>query len=176
MRQFPLKDGRFVNLFRPRAEEAEELLSLMKTIGGETDFLLLDGGGLRISLEEERDFLDDVYNSPDTALFVASVNGELVGSCSVNFHRNRRTSHVASIGISVLKEYWGLGVGKAMMQTMLSHAKRAGAHKLELEVNAKNTRAVALYEAFGFTLCGARKDHLCIAGEYIDELMMELLL
>ncbi len=176
MRQFPLKDGRFVNLFRPRAEEAEELLDLMKTVGGETDFLLLDGSGLHISLEEEREFLEDMYESPTSALFVASVGGVLAGSCSVNFHRNRRTCHVATIGISILREYWGLGVGSAMMETMISHARRAGARKLELEVNGENPRAIALYERFGFALCGRRRDHLCINGRYIDELTMERML
>ena len=176
MRQFPTKDGRYVNIFRPKAEEAEKILSLMQRIGGETDFLLIDAGGIRISVEDERDFLDDMYESVDSALFAVSLDGEIVGSCSVNFHRNKRTNHVASIGISLLREGWGIGIGRAMMETMISHARRAGAHKLELEVRADNERAIALYEKMGFSICGRSRDHLCINGEYFDELTMELML
>lgn len=176
MRQYTLRDGRFVNVFRPRADEAAEVLELTKKVGGETDFLLIDSGGVKATLEEEQDFLEDMYESMDSAMFVSTVGGVLVGLCSVNFHRSRRTAHVASIGISLLREYWGLGIGRAMMETIIAQAKLGGAHKLELEVRSDNARAIALYERMGFVRCGTKHDHIKVNGEYFGEDNMELML
>ena len=58
------------------------------------------------------------------------------------------------MGISVLKEFWGLGLGKALMNACIQSAKKAGYKQLELNVVAENERAVALYKSFGFVEFG----------------------
>ena len=49
-----LRDGSVLQIFRPRGENAAEILEYLKTIGGETHFLLMDENGLGISEEEVR--------------------------------------------------------------------------------------------------------------------------
>ena len=44
-----LRDGSVLQIFRPRGENAAEILEYLKTIGGETHFLLMDENGLGIS-------------------------------------------------------------------------------------------------------------------------------
>ena len=58
--------------------------------------------------------------------------------------------HRAELGISILKEYWGLGLGKALMQACIQCAKEAGYVQLELNAVAENERAIALYKSLGF--------------------------
>ena len=57
-------------------------------------------------------------------------------------------------GIDVVEEYWGLGIGKAMMKACVQCAQNAGYQQLELEVVAENQRAENMYKSIGFVEYG----------------------
>ena len=88
-----------------------------------------------------------------------------------------RTRHRCSMGIALLEKVWGQGISTAMLETLLEKAKEAGYEQMELEVVARNERAVALYERMGFEKFGIRpravkqKD-----GSYDDYVIMVKLL
>ena len=65
-----------------------------------------------------------------------------------------KVRHRAEFGISVLKEYWGLGLGTALLRACIQCAKEAGYVQLELNVVANNTRAIAIYKKMGFVEYG----------------------
>jgi len=74
-----------------------------------------------------------------------------VGSAGVSAVRSRRkVAHRARFGISILKEYWGMGIGRVLMEASIDCARKAGFTQLELEVVADNERAVSLYRRAGF--------------------------
>jgi putative acetyltransferase len=54
----------------------------------------------------------------------------------------------------VAPEYWGSGVGLALM----SEAKRLSPRGVDLDVNVDNTRALAFYGKCGFTVTGDGKN------------------
>ena len=54
----------------------------------------------------------------------------------------------------MLKEYWGLGIGRALTDACIECAREAGYLQLELDVVADNKNAVALYESVGFVEYG----------------------
>jgi ribosomal protein S18 acetylase RimI-like enzyme len=58
------------------------------------------------------------------------------------------------MGISVDKDYWGLGIGRALTKACIECAKIARYSQLELDVVAQNERAIALYESEGFAQYG----------------------
>ena len=62
--------------------------------------------------------------------------------------------HRAEFGISVLRDYWGLGIGRALMRACIQCARNAGCLQLELDVVTENERAVALYKSEGFVEYG----------------------
>lgn len=62
----------------------------------------------------------------------------------------RKVVHRARFGISILKEHWGMGIGRVLMGSCIDCARRAGYAQLELEVVADNQRAVSLYRRAGF--------------------------
>ena len=176
MRQYTLSNGKSLNIYRPRGNSAEAVLEFYKTVGGETDFLMIGPMGSSRTPEEMAFILDVTAEDVAEARYGAFLEGELVGMCSVELGKNPRTFHVATVGLSVIKACWGQGIGSYLMRTALSHAKRAGAIKAELGVRADNARAIALYERFGFVQCGRRTAAMCVDGEYYDELMMEIIL
>ncbi len=55
---------------------------------------------------------------------------------------------------SVYKAYCGRGIGRLMLETVLSEAKKLGYEQAELEVVTENLGAIALYETVGFVKCG----------------------
>lgn len=54
----------------------------------------------------------------------------------------------------MLKEYWGLGLGKALTMACIQCARDAGYDQLELNVVAENERALSMYRALGFVEFG----------------------
>ena len=62
--------------------------------------------------------------------------------------------HRAEFGIALSKEYWGLGLGRALTEACIACAKEAGYTQLELDVVAENESALALYRKVGFVEYG----------------------
>jgi len=60
-------------------------------------------------------------------------------------------SHRGEFGISLKKAWWGCGAASALMEAILAFAKRERFFSsLNLEVRSSNTRAIRLYEKYGF--------------------------
>ncbi len=79
------------------------------------------------------------------------MDGVVVGNAGITSLGTRyKVRHRAEFGISILREFWGLGIGKALMSACISCAKEAGYEQLELEVVAENSSAIALYKKAGF--------------------------
>jgi putative acetyltransferase len=70
-----------------------------------------------------------------------------------------RVAGVLTLAMMLLPEARGRGGGRALLDAVLDHARRAGAHKVDLEVWPDNGRAIALYAAAGFTVEGLRDRH-----------------
>jgi putative acetyltransferase len=84
---------------------------------------------------------------------------------------------VADLGMAILDGWRGRGVGSALMAAAVDFARAHGAHKVALQVWPHNTRAVALYEKFGFAVEGRLRRHWPRKnGELWDALVMGLVL
>jgi putative acetyltransferase len=80
-----------------------------------------------------------------------------------------RRSHAAGLGISVARHAQGQGVGSALMRALTDYADQWG-HilRIELTVFTDNTRAIALYERFGFVYEGTHRAYALRHGQYHD--------
>lgn len=169
-----LRDGSVLQIFRPRGENAAEILEYLKTIGGETHFLLMDENGLGISEEREAKILEAAYVEPRGGMHFGRINGEMACMFSLSCHPRRRLAHTGEIALSVRKKYWHIGVGSAIMEMLIELAKEASLKNVELGVYADNERAIALYKRFGFEEIGRHRGRMCVDGEYYDEILMDL--
>ena len=114
-----LRDGSVLQIFRPRGENAAEILEYLKTIGGETHFLLMDENGPGISEEYEAKILEASYAEPRGGMHFGRINGEMACMFSLSCHPRRRLAHTGEIALSVRKKYWHIGVGSAIMETLI---------------------------------------------------------
>ena len=86
-----------------------------------------------------------------------------------------KLTHRAEFGVSVLREYWGLGIGKALTDACIKCAKEAGYVQLELNAVADNERALSMYKRAGFVEFGRNpKGFRSRSGKY-QELVCMLL-
>ena len=173
-----LKDGRMCTLRSPRPEDALKAIEYMKITAGETDFLVRYPEEVRLSEEEERDFLQWNVGSPYHLLIIAEIDGELIGTSSFSPAGGKmRTRHRCSMGIALVEKVWGQGIGSAMFEILFEKAKEVGYVQMELDVVARNERAIALYEKMGFEKCGLKpRAFLQKDGTFDDEYFMVKLL
>ena len=105
---------------------------------------------------------------------VAEQAGTIVGSAGMHpVAAALRRRHAAMIGISVIAEAQGRGVGTALMQALCDYADRwMGILRIELTVYDDNARAIALYRKFGFEIEGRHRGYALRDGRYVDALTM----
>lgn len=60
--------------------------------------------------------------------------------------------HTPELGMAILSEHRGHGIGKKLMSSMFELARSRGYVALSLSVNPRNTSALRLYEKSGFEL------------------------
>ena len=98
---------------------------------------------------------------------VAELDGRVVASAGLHPVTRLRRRHSSLLGISVLPEAQRRGVGRALMQAMCDYADHwAQVLRIELTVYTDNTRAIALYQAFGFRIEGTHRAYALRRGVY----------
>ena len=107
-------------------------------------------------------------------MIAAVVDGKLAGNCSVyGAGAKRKVRHRCMMGIALCEEYWGQGIGTAMIGYLTELAKQIGYELMELIVVADNERARALYQKCGFIESGRRYHGMKFDdGSYHDEIFM----
>lgn len=169
-----LKDGRECTLRNANADDAEGMIAYLKQTAAETPYLLRYPEEVLYTLELEREILESFRLEERKLMIAAEVEGRLAGNCSVAPVGGRiRVRHRCSIGIALLKEFWGLGIGTAMFESMLRFAEDSGYEQAELEVVADNERGLALYKKMGFVPYGERPHGMKHKdGAYVNEILM----
>ena len=133
------------------ASDARALRETMSRTHSETDYLLSYPDEQGTDEEREARLLEETERSGNEVELVAILDGRIVGSAGVAAAGSRRkVAHRARFRISVLQEYWGMGIGRVLMESCIDCARRAGYTQLELDVVADNERAMSLYRRAGF--------------------------
>ncbi len=106
----------------------------------------------------ERNFqeLQEAHSENTGRLFVAEVEGDVVGFINVRFEHESQT-YLSSLvdyayisDIVVLAEYRGRGIGTLLLQQAEAFARQQGANTLKIGVLAKNKQAADVYQHVGF--------------------------
>lgn len=107
--------------------------------------------------------------------FVALDDGIVVGWCDVRRNTEFNALHAGMLGMGLLANYRGKGIGGQLMEATLAAAWFIGLTRIELSVNASNKRAIRLYEKFGFEHEGILRNAIMLDGDCQDVLIMGIL-
>lgn len=128
----------------------------------QTDFLLSYPDENSFDVEQERVFLVQKENSDNEIELCALVDDKIVGTAGIEaVGQKYKVKHRAEFGIAIEKDYWGLGIGRALMAACIECAKKAGYKQIELDVVANNKSAISLYESAGFIEYGRNPKGFC---------------
>ena len=146
-----LKDGRTCTLRNGTEQDGLALLEIYQLTHAQTDYLLSYPDESTLTAEQEAQFLKEKLESENEIQLLAVIGGIVVASAGVGcVGKKDKVKHRATFGISVDKAYWGLGIGRALLEACIECARDAGFVQMELEVVAENKKALALYESVGF--------------------------
>ena len=172
-RMFTLPSGEVLTVRSLCADDAEALSAFRNATYSETHFMARypEEGA---SLEAMRNGLAGSESSALNFEVGAFAGEKLVGEFGVAQVRpHLKYRHRAGMGISVLKDYWGCGLGSYLMQLAIDQTRANGFEQLELGVFSDNTRAIHLYEKVGFERYGIQPRAFKLKdGTYRDEIIM----
>ena len=172
-----LKDGREMTIRSAEKKDAQQLIDYLQTVRGESDNLLAGANDSLISIEQEEVFIENFIKAKTSVFLIGLVDDIIVCSGSLSGNTRERNSHHGTVAMSVLKEYWGVGVGTALMNALVDFAKNTGKLEiLHLGVKADNERGINLYKKTGFEEIGRFPKYFKISGKYYDEILMNLYL
>jgi ribosomal protein S18 acetylase RimI-like enzyme len=97
-----------------------------------------------------------------------------VGWCDIVRNPYEGFRHVGRLGMGLLPDYRRRGVGRQLAGQAIEAARQIGIERIELEVFASNTVAIALYRALGFVTEGTKRRARKLDGEYDDNVVMAL--
>ena len=169
-----LRDGREITIRSAEPEDAGSMLQYMKIMLGETPFLLRTPEEFNYTPEEEARILAARKNDPRSLMLVVEMDGQIIASADVSSHGAKsRLLHRAELGISVRSDFWRQGIGSALMKRLISFAEESGFEQIELTVESKNQRALALYHKNGFIVYGTRPHGMKYPdGSYDNDYLM----
>jgi ribosomal protein S18 acetylase RimI-like enzyme len=146
-----LKNGKEAVIRNGDEPDGAAVFDVFNRTHGETDYLLTYPDENSFDSEQEAQFLKEKAISPNEIELVAIVDGKIAGTAGIeSVGEKYKVKHRAEFGIGILKEYWGLGLGKALTKACIQCAIDAGYEQLELNVIAENERALSLYRSLGF--------------------------
>lgn len=159
------------------ASDAEAILEYCKAVGGESDNLTFGAEGISITVDKEKEYINNILYSDKQLYLVAVKDDEIVGTAVFSSFTKNRLAHRAEIGLSVKKSMWGNHIGTRFMEAIIDFAKNtAKTEIISLEVRSDNKRAIALYRKYGFETIGTFCGFMKIDGKNISCDIMRLCL
>ncbi|MGE6488397.1 N-acetyltransferase family protein [Paenisporosarcina sp. NPDC076898] len=154
-------------------KDANSLSEVRLQVDGETENLDREKGEAYINESGFKQIIKDDTESINNLFLVAEVNHKIVGFSRCEGSNLRRSSHKVEFGVCVLKEFWGYGIGKNLLQQSIHWADTQEIKKITLNVLETNEKAIELYKKFGFEVEGIlRKDKLLSDGNYYNTIIM----
>ena len=119
-----LKNGKEAWLKNGDAADGRAVYENFNATHAETDFLLTYPDENSFSPEQEAQFLEEKTKSTNEIEIIALVDGRVVGTAGIEaVGAKYKVRHRAELGISILREYWGLGLGRALMEACIQCAR-----------------------------------------------------
>ncbi len=152
-----------VTIRRAEPSDAKAIQQIYQSKNAYTGTLQLPHPSLELWQKRISNIPENVY------AYVASIDGEVVGNLGFEVCANPRRRHVASFGMGVRDDKQGVGIGSALLATVIDLADNwLNLKRIELTVYVDNQAAVGLYQKFGFEIEGESKDYAFRDGKYVN--------
>lgn len=173
---FTMRDDRNVLIRSVAKSDAQNALDFLNQAFRESDSLIMLPGEFKQTLEYQVQVIERFINDDGAVMIGAFDRGRCVGICTAGRAVGKtKLGHHAALGLSILADYQGVGLGSRIMRTLCDWAdSHPFIEKLNLNVMADNPVAIALYKRFHFVQVGKFSQHIRQPdGRYVDDILME---
>jgi len=109
-------------------------------------------------------------------VIVAELNGTVVGWASLSKWSDRCAyAKTAEISVYIKDGYRGKGIGRKLMEEIVSRGRKAGLHTIISRITAGNEISIRLHETMGFEHIGVMKEVGIKHGQLLDVCLMQLI-
>jgi ribosomal protein S18 acetylase RimI-like enzyme len=114
------------------------------------------------------------WTAPNHETFVASEDGQIVGTYYIRANQGGGGSHVANCGYMTHASHRGRGIARSMCEHSLEHARQLGFRAMQFNfVVSTNQDAVRLWKSLGFDIAGCLPKAFQLPyGNYVDAYVM----
>ncbi|MDM5193941.1 GNAT family N-acetyltransferase [Bacillus hominis] len=153
--------------------DAKQLSEIRIQIDGETENMDREAGEGFIDKIGFQKIIKTDSEEKKNLFLVAEVHNRIVGFSRCEGPNLKRLSHKVEFGVCILKEFWGYGMGKILLQQSIHWADENEVKKISLQVLEINQKAIHLYKKLGFEVEGILKNDKRLSdGKYYNTVVM----
>ena len=172
-----LKNGKKLLIREALSDDSATILDYLDHVSRESDYLTFGPGEFDPDVVKEAAFIDSCYSSVNKLYLLGMLDNMVVAVLHFAGGGRLRTRHSGELSISVLKKYWDIGIGSALLDYLSEWANDNGIiKKINLRVRQDNQRAIKLFEKKGFKKEGILRKEIFTNNHYIDLYWMGLVL
>ncbi|MES5927061.1 GNAT family N-acetyltransferase [Bacillus cereus group sp. MG9] len=153
--------------------DAEQLSEIRVQIDGETENMDREAGKGFIDKIGFQKIVKTDSEEMKNLFLVAEVHNRIVGFSRCEGSNLKRLSHKVEFGVCILREFWGYGMGKSLLQQSIQWADENEVKKISLQVLETNEKAIQLYKKLGLEVEGILKNDKKLSdGKYYSTVVM----
>ncbi len=173
--RFQLRNGQTLLVRVVTTADAALMVDFLKQVAGESDFLSFGQGEVQLTVADELAMITKCLHADNDLFLVAEMDGRIVGNLIFRGGVRIRTRHSGEFGVSVFRDFWGLGIASDLIGALIAWAEQNGLiKKINLKVREDNAGAIRLYRSFGFSEEGRISRDFCVNGTYYHSILMGL--
>jgi RimJ/RimL family protein N-acetyltransferase len=159
-----------ITLRPARPDDAAAILAAVRSTAQERSYVLMEVYGKDAAAQRayiER--LDGEHN----LFLVATSDGQIIGILALlDFLLCSTPEPALAVGVHILRDWRGRGIGSAMLRYAVRWAKEHGYRRLEADIFTPNERSLHLFEKAGFTEDACRRRSIQVGVQQINEIIV----
>ena len=130
-----------------------------------------------VDTQNRRAWLVERHSQGYPVLVAASDDGQVLGYASFGDWRAwDGYRHTVEHSVYVRADQRGAGIGTALMQPLITHARNLGKHVMVAGIEAGNSGSIRLHEKLGFERAGLMRQVGTKFGQWLDLAFLQLML
>lgn len=170
-----LKNKKLITIRQAEIGDAEKLLGCIKQYIPQSEYIPKLEQEITLTIEQEKEWINSFLTNENSLLLIAEYGNEIIGNIDLTGNRRKIMEHTAVIGMGMLREWRNLGLGTALLKSIIQWAKENPLLELIwLQVYTENVSGLNVYRKMGFEDNGIIKNFFKKDKRYFDNLTMTI--
>lgn len=172
IRTFICKIGEKITLRPAQPEDAASIIDAVRSTSEERSYVLMDAYGMDV--DSERKYIEQFDRSRSLLLVAEGRDGVIGSLAALEADRFEGTKKIKglSIGLHLLRECRGHGIGSAMLRYTLQWAGEHGYKRVEADIFTTNKQSLHLFSKIGFREEPGRQRTIQVGMRQIQEVLL----